>query len=76
MLMGVLLIALWLAANDYVVLGGIVFACVLNLKHLFLCVAPVYACYGLRRCFANFSARDLSIGAAPPGEIPTQIVSC
>ena len=74
MLMGVLLIALWLAANDYVVLGGIVFACVLNLKHLFLCVAPVFACYGIRRCF-GFSLQGLSIGAALLIK-HQQIVSC
>ena len=66
MLLGVLIAALAAQVNGHVLLGGILFAMLLNLKHLYLIVAPVQFVYILRGWVwgRGWLGRLASMGAA------------
>eukprot|EP00922_Rhytidocystis_sp_ex-Travisia-forbesii_P060602 GHVS01089846.1.p1 GENE.GHVS01089846.1~~GHVS01089846.1.p1 ORF type:complete len:559 (+),score=48.72 GHVS01089846.1:70-1746(+) len=49
-LLGVLLLAASSISNGHIFLGAVLFTCLLNLKHIYLYVAPVVGLYLLRLC--------------------------
>jgi len=49
MLFGILLLSLLTIRCDYNLIGAILFAILLNFKHIFLCLAPVYFVYLLQK---------------------------
>ncbi|GAB5355099.1 hypothetical protein AAMO2058_000176800 [Amorphochlora amoebiformis] len=56
-LMGVFIISIHCIRQDMCILGGILFAILLNLKHIFLYVAPLYFIYLLRRyCMHHYGS--------------------
>jgi len=69
MLLGVLLLSIVAHLSGHVLLGGALFAVLLNLKHLYLVLAPVQFVFILRGwvCGRRWAGRLLSMGAIVTG---------